>query len=150
MTNSNLAVNVLRLRPEARLPVRASAAASGLDLYACLPGGYLDLSHDPLPVPTGIAIEFPFGLDVQIRPRSGLSALGVGVTFGTIDADYRGELFVTMYLFGSRDRHRIQHGDRIAQLVIGQLAPATIVEVDELSPTVRGTGGHGSTGLRDD
>jgi dUTP pyrophosphatase len=70
------------------------------------------------------------------------------VTLGTIDADYRGELLVTMYLFGSRETHRINHGDRIAQLVFGLLAPVDLVEVKALTETRRGEGGHGSTGMR--
>ena len=149
MAPQDLPVYLVRLRPEALMPRRATAEASGFDLYACLPDtGYLDLSRDPMPVPTGIAIEFPFGVDAQVRPRSGLSARGVGVTLGTIDADYRGELLVTMYVFGTRDTHRISHGDRIAQLVFTRLAPVELVEVDSLSPTERGPGGHGSTGLR--
>jgi dUTP pyrophosphatase len=149
MTDGPLSIKLVRLRPEATLPVRATPGASGFDLYACLASpGYVDLSRDPTPVPTGIAVEAPFGVDVQIRPRSGLSARGVGVTLGTIDADYRGELLVTMYLFGSRDTHRINHGDRIAQIVFGWLAPVELVEVDALTETERGGGGHGSTGLR--
>ena len=149
MIDSPLQVRLLRLRPEALLPVRATTAASGFDLYACLPPpGYLDLSPDPTPVPTGIALETPFGIDVQIRPRSGLSARGVAVTLGTIDADYRGELLVTMYLVGSRTAHRIAHGDRIAQLVFALLAPVELVESGSLSETERGQGGHGSTGMR--
>ena len=142
-------IKLVRLRPAARLPIRATPEASGFDLYACLPEpGYVDLSRHPTPVPTGIALEAPFGVDVQIRPRSGLSSRGVGVTLGTIDADYRGELLVTMYLFGSHDTHRIVDGDRIAQLVFGRLAPVDLIEVDALSTTDRGDGGHGSTGLR--
>jgi dUTP pyrophosphatase len=149
MTGGQLSVKVVRLRREAVLPRRATDSASGFDLYACLPeSGYVDLSHDPTTIPTGIAVEFPPGVDCQIRPRSGLSAQGIGVTLGTIDADYRGQLLVTMYLFGSRDTHRIQHGDRIAQLVFTLLAPVSLMEVDTLSVTERGAGGHGSTGLR--
>lgn len=149
MPDHEYPLKVLRLRREAVLPRRATDSASGYDLYACLPdAGYVDLSRDPTPVPTGIAVEFPAGVDCQIRPRSGLSAQGIGVTLGTIDADYRGQLLVTMYLFGSRDTHRIQHGDRIAQLVFTLLAPVTLTEVDQLTATERGAGGHGSTGLR--
>lgn len=149
MTDQRYPVKLLRVRPEASLPVRGTAGASGFDLYACVPApGFIDLSHDPTPVPTGIAIEFPLGIDVQIRPRSGLSARGIAVTLGTIDADYRGELLVTMFLVGSRDTHRISHGDRIAQLVFSWLAPVELSEVDSLSKTERGAGGHGSTGLR--
>jgi dUTP pyrophosphatase len=149
MAEERYPVKVLRVRPEALLPARATPHASGFDLYACVPvPGYIDLSRDPTMVPTGLAVEAPFGIDVQIRPRSGLSAQGVGVTFGTIDADYRGELFVTMYLFGSRDTHRVNHGDRIAQIVFSYIAPVDVREVDSLSRTERGAGGHGSTGLR--
>lgn len=146
MTDARVPLRVMRLRSEAKLPHRASTAASGLDLYACLPNeGHLDLTAAPIVVPTGVALEFPFGVDLQIRPRSGLSARGVGVTLGTIDADYRGELLVTMFLFGGAS-HRIEHGDRIAQLVCGWLAPLDLVEVTELTETERGAGGHGSTG----
>jgi dUTP pyrophosphatase len=88
----------------------------------------------------------PRGYDVQIRPRSGLSAKGVGVTFGTIDSDYRGEILVTMYLFDSDSTFEIRHGDRIAQMVVSTIADLPLVEVEEISPTERGSGGHGSTG----
>jgi dUTP pyrophosphatase len=140
-------LKVQRLRPSARLPVRATAGSSGLDLFACLeePEGLL-LGRDPVLVPTGIALEIPPGLDAQVRPRSGLSARGVGVALGTIDSDYRGEVLVTMYVFGSQDSFRIRHGERIAQLVLSRLAELPVVEAEELSPTPRGSGGHGSTG----
>ena len=97
-------------------------------------------------IPAGVALEFPAGCDVQVRPRSGLSARGVGVAFGTIDADYRGELLVTMWTFGDRDTYELHDGDRIAQLVIAMLAPVLVVEVEGLTATSRGDGGHGSTG----
>ena len=70
------------------------------------------------------------------------------MTFGTIDSDYRGEIMVTMYLFGDDSSYEINHGDRIAQLVISKLADVSVKEVAELSETERGTGGHGSTGTR--
>jgi dUTP pyrophosphatase len=141
-----LTLKIQRLHPEARLPVRATPGASGLDLYACLPEGDLILGPDPVRVPTGVALEFPPGYDVQVRPRSGLSLQGVGVAFGTIDSDYRGEVLVTMYVFGSRAEHLVRHGDRIAQLVVTPLAELPVVEVETLSPSARGAGGHGSTG----
>ena len=139
-------LKVRRLHPDARLPIRATAGASGLDLHACLPDGDLALGPDPARVSTGIALEIPPGYDVQVRPRSGLSLKGVGVAFGTIDSDYRGEVLVTMWVFGSRGEHTVRHGDRIAQLVLSRLAELPIVEVDELAPSARGAGGHGSTG----
>jgi len=138
-------LRVRKLRPGARLPERATPDATGLDVYACLDAP-LALGPAPRMVPCGIAIEFPAGYDVQVRPRSGLSAQGVGVAFGTVDADYRGELLVTMWTFGGREPHVIHDGDRIAQLVVAAVAPVRVVEAAELSPTARGEAGHGSTG----
>ena len=140
-----IALRVLKLRPEAQIPRRATPSATGLDLYACLDAP-LTLGRAPVRVPCGIAIEFPPGYDVQVRPRSGLSAKGVGVAFGTVDADYRGELLVTMWTFGDLDSYEIQHGDRIAQMVVARLTPIEVVEVTEITTTARADGGHGSTG----
>jgi dUTP pyrophosphatase len=138
-------IKVKRLRPSARLPFRASEGATGLDLYACLDAPVM-LRPDPTLVSTGIAIEAPAGLDVQIRPRSGLSRQGVNVILGTIDADYRGELLVSMHTFGSRGEYQINDGDRIAQLVITRFEMVDLLETDELTDSLRGSGGHGSTG----
>jgi len=140
-------LRVKRLRPGARLPARATEGASGYDLYACLDdGGFIDLGPDVTLVPTGIAIEAPPGYDVQVRPRSGLGRKGVNVVFGTIDADYRGEVLVSMYTFGTTVWYRVRDGDRIAQLVIARLADLDVAEAAELSLSARDTGGHGSTG----
>jgi dUTP pyrophosphatase len=139
-------LRVKRLYADAQLPVRATAGASGFDLSAYLPDGSIKLGPDPQRVPTGVAIEIPAGYDAQVRPRSGLSLRGVGVAFGTIDSDYRGEVLVTMWTFGSNREHILSHGDRIAQLVISALADLPLLEVGELSSSERGSGGHGSTG----
>lgn len=141
----SIELRVRRLHPAARMPERSSSEATGLDLHACLVEP-LELTQTPRMVPCGIAVEFPYGFDVQVRPRSGLSAKGVAVAFGTIDADYRGELLVTMWTFGGLATYRLEHDDRIAQLVVAPLAQAAVVEVAELSATPRGDGGHGSTG----
>ena len=142
------ALKVKKLRPNAVLPRRATPGSTGLDLLACIEGNeVVSLSTRPTLVGTGIAIEVPAGYDVQIRPRSGLSAKGVGVTFGTVDSDYRGEVMVTMYLFNPDTEFEVRNGDRIAQIVIGKVADLPVVEVEELSPTERGSGGHGSTGV---
>lgn len=142
-------VDVLKvklLRPGARLPVRATPGSSGYDLYACIEGGSLDLGPDVTLVPAGIAIEATEGYDVQVRPRSGLARQGVMVAYGTIDADYRGEVLVSMYTFGSLRSYTVRDGDRIAQLVISRLASVELMQVEELSPSGRESGGHGSTG----
>ena len=91
-------------------------------------------------------MEVPPGFDAQLRPRSGLGAKGVLSTFGTLDADYRGELRVNMYTMSADVDHTVEDGDRIAQLVITRLVDFDLVEATELSDTVRGEGGHGSTG----
>ncbi len=141
-------LKIKRLHLHAKLPKRATSGSTGLDVFACIEGeGTITLTGtQPKLVPTGIAIEVPRGYDVQIRPRSGLSAKGVGVTFGTIDSDYRGEVLITMYLFSPNATFEIKHGDRIAQMVISKMANLPLVEVKELSSTERGSGGHGSTG----
>ena len=136
------------LRPGARLPERQSTLASGFDLYAELGGGSMEVGTRPVRVPTGIAIAAPPGFDVQIRPRSGLALRGILATFGTIDADYRGEIFVTLYCLPEPGRYVVEHGERIAQLVVARLAPVELEVVDVLDETSRGAGGHGSTGER--
>ncbi len=138
-------LRVQRLRPDARLPERATPTSTGYDLYACLDEDLI-VGQEPALVPTGIAIEAPPGYDVQVRPRSGLSSKGVQVTFGTIDSDYRGEVLVTMYVLPYREPHTIRPGDRIAQLVVARTARVVIEEAEALSASQRGAGGHGSTG----
>jgi dUTP pyrophosphatase len=138
-------IRVKRLRPNARLPERATEGSTGYDLYACLDEP-LEVGPTPVKVPAGIAIEAPPGFDVQVRPRSGLSSKGVMVAFGTIDSDYRGELLVTMYALPSREPHVVHDGDRIAQIVVARAEHLSLDPVEELSATERDAGGHGSTG----
>lgn len=133
------------------MPAYQTEGAAGLDLSACIPGSPGGLLVEPgriCPVPTGIAIAIPTGFEAQVRPRSGLSTKH-GVTMpnspGTIDCDYRGEVIVPIINLG-REPFRIEHGMRIAQMVIAPVARATIHEVAELDATVRGAGGFGSTG----
>ncbi len=139
-------IRVKVLRAGAKMPQMATPGSTGYDLYACIEGESLEVGQAPVRVPAGIAIEAPPGYDVQIRPRSGLSAQGVMATFGTIDSDYRGELMVTLYVLPHRGPHVVHNGDRIAQLVIGRMADVLLVASEELGETARDTGGHGSTG----
>ncbi len=138
-------IRVKLLREGAKVPVRATALASGYDIHACMDQP-IEVGQRPVVVPTGIALEVPPGLDAQFRPRSGLARQGVLATFGTLDADYRGEIMITMYTVAPDIRYTIQPGDRIAQLVVGRIAPVEFTEIEVLSETVRGAGGHGSTG----
>lgn len=139
-------LKVKRLRPGAILPTRGTDGSTGLDLYASIEGGSIMLGPDVTLVTTGIAIEVPPGYDAQVRPRSGLGRNGVNIVFGTVDSDYRGELLVSMYTFGSRTSYEVKDGDRIAQLVVARYEPLDVVEVAELSASERDAGGHGSTG----
>lgn len=139
------AIKVKLLRPGAQLPTRATPGASGLDLYACLDED-IELGPDTTLVPSGIAVEVPYGYEVQVRPRSGLARRGVNVVFGTVDSDYRGEVFVNMHTIGTLKSYRIQNGDRIAQLVIARVEMLPVLQVEELADSSRGEGGFGSTG----
>ena len=141
------ALKIKKLRPDAIIPGRATHGSTGFDLFAYIDGeGAVALAVQPRLIGTGVAIEVPQGYDVQIRPRSGLSSRGVGVALGTVDSDYRGEVMVTMYLFSPDISFEVKHGDRIAQMVIGRVTDLPVIEVDELTSTERGSGGHGSTG----
>jgi dUTP pyrophosphatase len=128
------------------LPRHQTAGAAGLDLRADEP---VDLAPgERRLVPTGIAVAIPPGWEGQVRPRSGLALkLGVGLANapGTIDSDYRGEVGVILVNWG-QERVRLPRGERIAQLVLGQVTQGSLVEVAELPGTGRGGGGFGSTG----
>lgn len=132
------------------LPEYATAGSAGMDLRASLEA---PLSLQPLErslVPTGLFIELPTGFEAQIRPRSGL-ALKQGITClnspGTVDSDYRGELKVILINL-SDTVQGIQHGDRIAQMVIAKVERAELIQVEELAISVRGAGGFGHTGIQ--
>ena len=137
------------------LPSYETAGAAGADIRANLKpedratGFTLDPMHRAI-VPTGIRVEIPQGFEMQIRPRSGL-AVKHGITLpntpGTIDSDYRGPLGVALVNLGP-EPYTIQHGDRIAQMVIAPVVQVAFQVVDALSDTARGEGGFGSTGKR--
>src|SRR6056297_258386 len=101
-------------------------------------------------VPTGLFMELPIGFEAQVRPRSGLAAKK-GITVlnapGTIDADYRGEVGVILVNLSNED-FIIENGERIAQMVIAKHERAEWKTVEELSETLRGEGGFGSTGVK--
>ncbi len=148
-------VRVRRLDERAILPEYKSAHAAGLDLAACLPRHDLGrtVTIDPgeiVKIPLGFACAIPEGHEGQVRPRSGL-ATRHGITLpnapGTIDADYRGEMFIALINLG-REPFTVSHGDRIAQLVIAPVAHVAIREVEHLGDTERGENGFGSTGVR--
>lgn len=132
------------------LPDYKTEHAAGMDLQAALGEDetlFLPMGERVL-VPTGLSMELPVGFEAQIRPRSGL-ALNYGVTVlnapGTIDADYRGEVKVLLINHGL-NTFAIERGTRIAQMVIQPVVRASLELAGELSETIRGIGGFGSTG----
>ena len=141
-------LKIKKLHHDAVIPAYKSEGAAGFDLHAVenveAPSGKTVL------VKTGLAVEVPPGYELQIRPRSGVS-LKTGIMVknspGTIDSDYRGEVCIIIYNNGERFGHYINKGDRIAQAVLKRVERAAIQEVEELSTTVRGAGGLGSTGV---
>lgn len=133
------------------LPSYETKGAAGADLRANLPDrGQLTLAPGARAlVPTGLRLEIPQGYEVQIRPRSGL-ALKHGITLpnspGTIDSDYRGPLGVIVMNAGEAP-FVINHGDRIAQMVVAPVLQAAFELTSSLEQTERGSGGFGSTGV---
>jgi len=130
------------------LPAYQTAQAAGMDLSANLSEAVVLQPLQRQLIPTGLFIELPENTEAQIRPRSGL-AFKFGITVlnspGTIDADYRGEIKVLLINL-SNEPFTIQHGERIAQMVIAKVEQAHFVEVEELNDSARAAAGFGSTG----
>lgn len=132
------------------LPNYETLASAGMDLRAYIAEPIVLKPLERAIVKTGLFIELPVGIEAQVRPRSGLAAKN-GVTVlnapGTIDADYRGEIGVILVNL-SNEIFKIENGERIAQLIIAKHERAEWELVTELSETVRGEGGFGSTGVK--
>lgn len=137
-----------RIHPGAQVPAYQSAEAAGMDLHACLEAPVTLQPGDLARIPLGFIMAIPKGHEGQVRPRSGLAAK-FGVTVpnapGTIDSDYRGEAMVALINLG-RNAFTVEHGMRIAQLIVAPVLHVSVREVDELDATQRGSGGFGSTG----
>ena len=132
------------------VPAYQTELSAGVDLQAALPDGPVILAPmQRAAVPTGLFMAMPEGVEAQVRPRSGLAlkqGLSVANAPGTIDADYRGEIKVLLINLGTEDV-RIEHGMRIAQMIVSPVLRASFQITDELDDTQRGAGGFGSTGL---
>jgi dUTP pyrophosphatase len=151
MNNSAVKVNIIKLDHASDLPIPhyATKESAGMDLTAAVDspvtikaGGGVQI------IPTGVAIALPFGMEAQVRPRSGLAAKN-GITVlnspGTIDADYRGEIKVILINHSQTD-FIVERGMRIAQMVIAKYEHVNLALVESLDETIRGSGGFGSTG----
>ncbi|MNW30549.1 deoxyuridine 5'-triphosphate nucleotidohydrolase [Fontibacillus panacisegetis] len=143
-------INRLAGNEDIELPRKMSELASGFDLYAAVTEDVVLSPGQRTLIPTGIAIAMPGGLEAQIRPRSGL-AFKHGITClntpGTIDADYRGEIKVLLINLG-QEPFKITRNERIAQMVFQIVPEVKLIQVDELSETIRGAGGFGHTGTK--
>ena len=140
-------VQVLRLDPEMPLPAYAYPGDAGADLCA-----RSDITLGPgerALVPTGLALALPDGYAGFVHPRSGLAArhgLGIVNAPGTIDAGYRGEIMVVLVNHDAHEPVTVRRGDRIAQLVVQRVEQVSFTAVVSLPESVRGSGGHGSSG----
>jgi len=140
-------LEIKKVRDGAVVPARAHAGDAGMDLAACerveLAPGARAL------VPTGLAVAIPDGYAGYVQPRSGLAAKhGISIvnTPGLVDSGYRGELLVNLVNHDDKEPFVVEPGMRIAQLVILQVPPVELVEVDELPASERGADGFGSSG----
>jgi dUTP pyrophosphatase len=140
-------INIIN-KSDLPLPQYETAHAAGMDLRAFIESEVVIKPLQRVLIPTGLHIELPVGFEAQIRPRSGLAykhGISIVNAPGTIDADYRGELKVLLVNLSDTD-FAVNHGDRIAQMVIAKHETVAWVDVEELSDTARGAGGYGHTG----
>lgn len=143
-------IAIKKLRENAVLPAYGSEFAAGADLYACIDKDLTVEPHSTALIPTGIAVELPLGYAGLIYARSGLATkkgLAPANKVGVVDCDYRGEVKVALHNH-SNEAQTVAVGERVAQFVITPYITAEFIEQDELSDTVRGAGGFGSTGTK--
>jgi len=139
---------IRRLRPDAVLPERAYTGDAGLDLAAC---ERVELGPGARAVvATGLSVAIPDGYAGFVQPRSGLAARN-GITIvntpGLVDSGYRGELRVILLNTDPAEAFVVEHGMRIAQLVIVPVPELELLEVDELPSSERGVRGFGSSAV---
>ncbi len=143
-----MVVKIARTDPDARMPTKGSQHAAGWDLYS-LEDTVVPF-RSSVKLRTGLHVAIPKGFEGQVRARSSLGSKGLILphSIGTIDSDYRGELFVLMTWIGEGDSYLVKSGERIAQLVIAPIPEIGFSEVsmEDLGSTDRGDGGFGSTG----
>lgn len=143
-------VKVKKLDERAVIPSLGSEHAAGADLYAVLDEDLTIKPHETVLIHTGLAMEIPVGYAGMVFARSGLATkkgLAPANKVGVVDADYRGEVMVALHNHTNEEK-TIEHGERVAQLVIMPYFKADFMETEDLSDTERGTGGFGSTGSK--
>ncbi len=144
-------ISVTKLHDNVILPEYQTTGAAAADIHACLDEPLTLQPMERRIIPTGLAMAIPDGYEVQVRARSGLSIKhGIAMVngIGTIDSDYRGEVGVLVINLG-QDAFTIEPGMRIAQMVLSKYEQITWQHVESLDETARGTGGYGSTGIKE-
>jgi dUTP pyrophosphatase len=145
----HIQIKRLENNPDLPLPDYETKGSSGMDIRAAVEGPVILNPGEVKLIPTGFAMSIPPGYEGQVRPRSGLAlrhGIGMVNSPGTIDSDYRGEISIVMINWG-RKPFTINRGDRIAQMVIGKVYRADLVNADSLDSTLRGAGGFGHSGV---
>ena len=141
-------VAIKLLNERALPPQYQTTGSAAADIFACLEAPITLAPGERSVVPTGFAMQLPPGYEAQIRARSGLSSKH-GITLangvGTIDADYRGEVGAILINLG-QEPFVIEHGMRVAQLVVSRVDQVSWLHATRLDETERGEGGYGSTG----
>ncbi len=143
-------IAVKKLDERAVLPTYGSQFAAGADLYAVCDGEVEFLPGETKLIKTGLAMEIPVGYAGLIYARSGLASkrgLAPANKVGVVDSDYRGEVMVALHNHSTCSQ-KITCGERIAQLVVAPFLKVDFEQADELTDTVRGEGGFGSTGRK--
>lgn len=143
-------IKIKKLNDKAVIPTYGSEYAAGADLYACMDEAVTIAPHTTVMLHTGLAMEIPAGYAGLIYPRSGMASkrhLAPANKVGVVDPDYRGEFMIAMHNH-SGEPQTVEPGERIAQLVITPFITAEFEVADELSDTVRGVGGFGSSGYK--
>jgi dUTP pyrophosphatase len=145
----HIQIKRLENNPDLPLPSYETKGSSGMDIRAAVEGPVILNPGEVKLIPTGFAMSIPPGYEGQVRPRSGLAlrhGIGMVNSPGTIDSDYRGEISIVIINWG-RNPFTINRGDRIAQMVIGKVYIADLVDADSLDSTLRGAGGFGHSGI---
>ena len=141
-------VLIKKLNPKVELPSYKTSGASGMDLMAFIEQPIKLAPSTSCLIPTGLSVAFSEDYEIQIRPRSGLAAknnITILNTPGTIDSDYRGEIKIILFSHGNKE-FTINNKDRVAQMILTPVIKIELEETNDLTDTLRGKGGFGSTG----
>ena len=141
-------VLIKKLDSNVQIPSYKTEGASGMDLMASIKQPIRLAPNSSCLVPTGLSLAFLEDYEIQLRPRSGLAAknsITVLNTPGTIDSDYRGEIKIILFNHSNKE-FTINNKDRVAQMILTPVIKIELEETDDLTDTLRGESGFGSTG----